>query len=86
MWLTLDTGIGEVVPLPVELRAMIRTCGSIVLVTVLTLAVAVGVVNAGRILTPWCRLNFDPPGSVFDGYLVVLGVAGGGPVRCARVR
>ena len=43
-------------------------------------------VNAGRTLTPYCRLNLDPPGSVFDGYLVVLGAAGGGPARCARVR
>ena len=36
-------------------------------------------VNAGRTLTPYCRLNLDPPGSVFDGYLVVVGAAGGGP-------
>ena len=43
-------------------------------------------VNAGRTLTPYRRLNLDPPGSVFDGYLVVLGAAGGGPARCARVR
>ena len=43
-------------------------------------------VNAERTLTPYCRLNLDPPWCVFAGYLVVLGAAGGGPVRCARVR
>jgi len=43
-------------------------------------------VNAERTLTPYCRLNLDPPWCVFDGYLVVLGAAGGGGVRCARVR
>jgi len=43
-------------------------------------------VNAERTLTPYCRLNLDPPWRVSDGYLMVLRTAGGGPVRCARVR
>ncbi len=41
-------------------------------------------VNAGRILTPYCRLNLDPPGSVFDGYLVVCVVTWNGPTVVAN--